>query len=138
MTLIKEMEYSRDWKTEILARGFYKDYEYLCVSYGCHPCAYIAISEGQPYYKAKSYDEVEIDCHGGCTYAEWGYSGIFNSNYKVIGWDYGHCNDYSGIYEKDSPLYNQCKKWTTQEMIEECKEVIERLYRLEHFETFYK
>ena len=132
------MKYSKDWKTEILARGSYKGYEYICVSYGCHPCAYIAISEGQPYYEVNDFDDVRIKCHGGCTYARWGYSGIFEDSYKVVGWDYAHYDDYSGIYEKDSPRFRQGKKWTTQEIIEECKDFIERLYRLEHFETLYE
>ena len=145
MILIKEMEYKPQWtKTEILARDFHKGYEYLVVSYGVHPCAYIVLQEGQPYYNAKSYDEVDITCHGGCTFVDKGSNFKplgFDNSYKVIGWDYGHYNDFSGTYLRDNEariVFRMTKKWTTKEIIEECKQVIEQLYVLEHSELSYK
>lgn len=50
---------------------------------------------------------------------------------KYLGWDYGHCNDFSGIYlreifEADVNLKN-LKKWTTAEIFEDVKSVIEQL-----------
>ena len=37
-----------------------------------------------------------------------------------IGWDYAHAFDYSGLYMEDYPSINdKCKKWTTEEIIED-------------------
>ena len=141
--MIKEMVYQAEWLTSddaiILARDFYKDYEYFVVSYGVHPCAYIALREGQPFYSATDYGDVNINCHGGCTFVEKGYKNLFDSNYKVIGWDYGHYNDFSGSSIKWGTKWNErSKKWTTEEMIQECKNVIDQLYFFEHSELLYK
>ena len=144
MTLaIKEMVYIPTYikKREILARGSYKGYEYAVVSYGVHPCAYIAISEGQPYFKVSSYDDVDLSMHGGCTFVDKGLSDVFDNDQTVIGWDYGHYNDFSGTYllgDINCPLSIEVKKWTTREMMEECRNVIEQLYLLEHLETMYR
>jgi hypothetical protein len=138
---MQEMVYQNKWLTLdqaiILAEGSYKGYEYFVVSYGIHPCAYIALREGQPFYKARLCEDVDVNCHGGCTFVEWGYKHLFNETYKVIGWDYGHCGDFSGIYLKYNS-FRDSKKWTTQEMIEECEHVIDQLYFLEHPELYYK
>ena len=118
--MIKEMEYQAEWLTSddaiILARDFYKDYEYFVVSYGVHPCAYIALREGQPFYNVTDYGDVNIKCHGGCTFVEKGYKNLFDSNHKVIGWDYGHYNDFSGSSIKCGTTWNdvRSKKWTTR------------------------
>ena len=134
------MVYQNKWLTldeaVILERDSYKGYEYFVVSYGVHPCAYIVLREGQPFYNA-SYEDVDIYCHGGCTFAERGYGNLFNETYKVIGWDYGHYDDFSGLYKNTEGLKDN-KKWTTEEMIQECKDVIDQLYFLEHPELIYK
>lgn len=141
---MQEMVYQNKWltldQTIILAEGSYKGYEYFVVSYGMHPCAYIALREGQPFYKAGSYEDVDVNCHGGCTFAEWGYKHLFNETYKVIGWDYGHYDDFSGSSIKWGTEWNdvRSKKWTTKEMVEECEHVIDQLYFLEHPELIYK
>ena len=139
---MQEMIYQNKWltmdQTIILAEGSYKGYEYFVVSYGVHPCAYIALREGQPFYKAGLCEDVDVNCHGGCTFVEWGYKNLFNETYKVIGWDYGHYNDFSGIYKRGTFLRESTKKWTTQEMIQECEHVIDQLYFLEHPELIYR
>ena len=135
------MVYQNKWltfdQTIILAEGSYKGYEYFVVNYGVHPCAYIALREGQPFYKARLCEDVDVNCHGGCTFVAWGYKNLFDSNYKVIGWDYGHFNDFSGFYKNVECLKDN-KKWTTREMIQECEHVIDQLYFLEHPELIYK
>ena len=139
---IKEMVYTNKWLhagEEILAKDSYKGYEYMVVSYGMHPCAYIALTEDQPYYRVADYDDVRLSCHGGCTFIEWGYTGVYDQTYKVIGWDYGHCYDFSGSSIKWGTDWNErSKKWTTKEMVQECHDVIEQLYILEHSELYYK
>lgn len=144
--ILKEMKYKAERlrKPEVLARDSYKGYEYFCISLGTHPCAYVVISEGQPYYDFHWWTQVDLEIHGGCTYLEWGYRGIIEDSFKVLGWDYGHYNDFSGFDSKDflnlkeSMTATYCKKWTTAEMEAECKNVIEQLYVLEHPELLYK
>lgn len=48
-----------------------------------------------------------------------------------IGWDYAHHCDFAG-YELALPtsLSSHGKKWTTQEIVNECKEVIDQLVEL--------
>ena len=139
---MQEMVYQNKWltldQTIILAEGYYKGYEYFVVSYGIHPCAYIALREGQPFYKVRLCEDVDVNCHRGCTFVDWGYKNLFDRNYKVIGWDYGHYNDFSGIYKEGTFLRKSTKKWTTREMIQECEHVIDQLYFLEHPELIYK
>ena len=93
------MVYQDKWLTldeaPVLSRGFHKGYEYFVVSYGIYPCAYIALREGQPFYK---------------------FSGMF----------------------KEGIFLNSAKRWTTEEIVEECKQVIEQLYLREHPELYYK
>jgi hypothetical protein len=138
---MQEMIYQNKWLTLdqiiILAEGSYKGYEYLVVSYGVYPAAYIALMEGQPFYKGGLCEDVDVNCHGGCTFVEWGYKNLFDRNYKVIGWDYGHFNDFLGFHKNTEGLKDD-KKWTTQEMIQECEHVIDQLYFLEHPELIYK
>lgn len=141
--MIKEMEYKPKYtETDILVRDFYKGYEYIVVSYGCHPCAYIALLKEQPYFNAISYEDVDVFCHGGCTYVDKGskFKPLkYDGNYNIIGWDYAHCNDFLGSYLSLVPEFrDNSKKWTTREIIKECKEVIERLYFMEHPELNYK
>ena len=47
------------------------------------------------------------------------------NNKKWLGWDYAHCCYY---FPYDfNPNDDTCKKWTTEEIFEEIKEVIDRL-----------
>lgn len=111
---------------EILDEGIYHNYHYAIVSLGSHPCAYIEIPEGHRYY-GEVYDEIPLDCHFGLTYAD--DTGILNGyNYRSgywIGWDYAHLGDYycAKGYSK-SPLL---KRWTTEEILAEVKDVINQL-----------
>ena len=135
---MKEMVYSpvRE-KVKLLIKDFYKGYLFAVLSYGTHPCAYVAISGGQPYYDVEFYENVRLPMHGGCTFAGWGLGKFFDSSYKVLGWDYGHFGDFVGYYPAESSLFIG-KRWTTKEMVEDCKNVIEQLYILEHPGVLYK
>lgn len=107
---------------EILELNEYKGYEYKIVSYGTHPCAYIYIPKGHKLYQ-KEYDDnffIKINCHGGFTYSQ-----MENSKW-VVGWDYAHYYDYSGLIP-----YRNGKKWTTKEIQDEVKEVINRIVNME-------
>lgn len=49
---------------------------------------------------------------------------------KFIGWDYGHAGDYAGYYGNEE-VWEDEKKWTTQEIYEEVKEACYQLKQLE-------
>ena len=57
--------------------------------------------------------------------------GVKSENW-FIGWDYAHCGDYCG-YEEYMPesIITYGKKWTTEEIIEECKNAIDQIIDFE-------
>lgn len=113
---------------DMLAEGIYKGFHYAIVSYGTHPCAYIEIPEKHDLYYVNDEDElIAIDCHGGITYVSTtGLIKPSNENHRDghwIGWDYAHVCDY---------IFGICycgKKWTTKEIFEDVKAVIEQLIK---------
>lgn len=132
---MKEMVYKNYMENgqeviEILDEGIYKDFHYAIVSYGTHPCAYVEIPEGHELYDVSHEDElVDIDCHYGITYvSKTGLIKPSNKNHRDghwIGWDYAHYMDYIyGVYNTSDD-----KKWTTEEIFEDVKNVIEQLIK---------
>ena len=132
---IKPMVYQTERKIELLCKSEYKDYKYYILNLGTHPTAYIEIPEGNKLY-GKDYDEIydmgyDIDIHGGLTYSDDELMGIKIKNW-FIGWDYAHFGDYVGYQELFSSnlLMNEEKKWTTEEIIKECKHAIDQIIDL--------
>lgn len=123
--LISEMTYTDERKITILTHDEYKGYTYYVVSYGTHPCAYIELTENNTLY-GKDDSEIQLDCHGGITYANDNIKHItpISENRWIIGWDYAHNGDYF-------LASNTGKKWTTTEIIQECKEVIKQVMKYE-------
>lgn len=127
---MKEMFYSTERLCYVLHKGTYKGFKFAIVNYGTHPCCYVFIPKNHKFY-GKSYEEINIKCHGGLTYSDSEL--VFNPlkcEDWVIGWDYAHWDDYMGLYEslKYPPIgSNNYKKWTTKELFKEVKEVIEQL-----------
>ena len=130
---MKEMIYKPNRETEILDEGYIDNLHYCIISFGTHPCAYVELPETHKYYKTNYFNIDDIDaCHGGLTYSS--EHGIFRNDDKNhkdgfwIGWDYNHCDDYAG-YEQNFPVEIQSdgKKWTTEEILEEVKNVIAQL-----------
>lgn len=127
---IKQMEYSSERKREILFEGKYKNYQFYILNLGTHPTAYVEIPKRNKLY-GKSYHYIDIDVHGGLTYSEDYLKGI-KENSWFIGWDYGHFGDYMGYQVKlpvDFSMYD--KKWTTEEIFEEVKDVINQIIDME-------
>lgn len=124
---MKEMVYQPSLKErEILDSGEYNGYKYYIVSLGTHPCAYVEVPEGHICY-GKCYDDaysLDIDVHGGITFGDFGLKGV--SDKFLLGWDYNHYDDY---YFTMLPFWNgyKGKRWTTKEMLEDVKSVINRL-----------
>ena len=131
---MKEMLYKNKSVAELLDIGIYEGYEYAIVSRGFHPCAYVKLSEGHTYYGV-DYADIPVECHCGLTYSYAYIDGIPSGSGWWIGWDYGHCGDYSGLmndnhHDIDISRY---KKRTTAEILEEVKQVIDQLKELHEF-----
>ncbi|WQJ53686.1 MAG: hypothetical protein [Wendovervirus sonii] len=126
MENIKEMEYVGRLETPIiLASDNYEGFNYYVISYGSHPCGYVEIPENHFLYEV-DYDDICIHCHGGLTFSDKlmvkGIEGTY-----CIGWDYAHCNDYVYYGDDFNKYRNFGNKHTTEEIIAECKYVIEQI-----------
>ena len=145
---MKEMEYTFKHIFEVLDKGSYKGYQYVIMNYGHHPCCYVALEKGDRYYEVE-YEDIELDCHGGTTYSNYGliYEGcnpkkiVLPEEFWVIGWDYRHTWDYNALFNEvevgEPPFLNKCKKWTTQDMLDEVHSVIEQLNFINTEELLY-
>lgn len=121
---------NRSNKGEILATGTYKNFKYYVVSYGTHPCAYVDVSNTS--LANKDYCENDIDCHGGLTYGRDYLSAVDTEKINgkwYIGWDYDHYGDYTpNPFINTFGVYRECeKRWTTEEIVAECKNVINQI-----------
>ena len=116
---MKRMKYKKLRSRELLARGNYKNHEYFVISFGSHPCGYVKLN-GENIDKAKN-----APCHGGVTYAETYLNISENERLEgsFIGWDYAHFNDY---YYCEEYSFGE-HKYTTEEIVSECIEVIDWL-----------
>lgn len=125
---MKEMVYSTTRNIEVLDRGTYKDYDYVVLSLGTHPCVYVRVPEDHPYYE-NDYYNCDIYCHGGLTYGNPYLRTSRNTqeNGWWIGWDYAHCDDYCGYI-----TYGGGVKHTTKEIRIECFNVIEQLIEIKN------
>jgi len=109
---------------KIIGSGKIDGYEYKIKNMrGEYPTAYIKLQENHPLYN-KHYTDIDIDVHGGLTYIAMKDDGYW------IGWDYAHYEDYyiSGDYNESG------KKWTTDEILEHCKDVVRQLKEYEEEE----
>ena len=124
-TEIKEMEYANTYEecqnreVEVLCDDTYEGYRYIILNMcGSHPCAYVEIPEEHPKYGATDRDYWSVGPNE-VTYGRNYLTDILSDTW-VIGWDYNHSGDYSALCQYGT-------KWTTAEIIEECKEAIEDL-----------
>lgn len=107
-------------------------YDYVIVSYYTHPCAYINIPFGHPFYE-KKYDKIPVECHFGLTYSS-GWLLEHTPDEKSgwwIGWDYAHYTDYAPYYSEAEVALMNLHKWTTEEVAAEAREVIQQLINKE-------
>ena len=130
---MKEMIYKSERTREVLVDDFYKGYHYVVLSLGTHPCGYVEVSKRNKLYGLNMDRLPDLDCHGGVTYTR-SYLGLDNNSKAYndswfIGWDYAHYMDYMGGLFMISNVDN--KKWTTAEIIAECKSVIDQLIEYE-------
>ena len=134
MKEMKEMRYTRDrlGDGEILYQGVYKNIFFDVVNLGTHPCCYVFLPKEHKLYNMNYWDIEEISdiaiAHGGLTYSRnYLLADPDKKDYWVVGWDYAHYDDYVGYYDEALVNAELTKKWTTEEMIEDCKKAIDRL-----------
>lgn len=125
---MKKMVYCKSFEERVvLDSGEIDGYHYWIISYGTHPCAYVEIPKGHPYYGISSEDayDLSIDCHCGITYGDFGlgYNGDCISQDKfLLGWDYNHFCDYNAAIPNIDG-----KKWKTEEILWNVWDVIKQL-----------
>ena len=112
---IRRMIYTNDMHVnDLLYHDIYKGIEYYIVSYGTHPCCYIATDD--ILYKL---DDSKV--HGGITWRGYLSDVNIDSDKVGIGWDYAHAGDRFGEY------YQSGHTWKTTELIKECINVIDEM-----------
>lgn len=109
----------------------YMGYRYIILSLGTHPTAYICLPVNHIFH-GKSYDELNcIDCHYGLTYSRdyLGREDIVSSDegFWIIGWDYTHAGDWSGMYSDEINTGLGNRKYSLDEIVGECEYVIKQL-----------
>ena len=130
---MEKMEYTKDrlGNGKILYQGVYKNIFFDVVNLGTHPCCYVFLPKEHKLYNMDYCDIEEISdigiAHGGLTYSkDYLLADPDMKGYWVVGWDYAHYNDYC-VYYEDLVSEEPLKKWTTEEMIEDCKNAIDKL-----------
>ena len=128
---MKEMIYSANRLNppERIAEGEYKGFTYYVLNLGTHPCAYVDVSNTS--FHGMDYGTIDIECHCGLTYASNRLFTVEKEGW-FIGWDYAHYCDFAGYYLNSLvEISTQGKMWTTKEIVEECKAVIDQLKNME-------
>ena len=130
---MKEMIYDPSIENvALLDIGTYKGFEYYIVNcVGVYPLAYIKVPDD---LKISCEDPFEIDLdspHGGLTFdCENAVPPLLEgiaSKGNYLGWDYNHCDDYSGYDDEGSICNYATRKWTTKEILEQVKNTIEEI-----------
>lgn len=124
---MKEMIYQDCRMREVLDRGTIDGYEYVILSLGIHPTAYVKVPENHPAC-GKYYGDLDISVHGGLTYGEDYLDTSYDDEEKGwwIGWDYAHLGDCSCYFGMEDG-----KKYTTEEIHEAVESVIAQLKEME-------
>ena len=120
---MKPMVYKKYTEIDMLHKDSYRGFEYIIVSYGTHPCAYVHIPKSHPYWDM-NYDAMPIICHEGLNY----YGPLDHkpvgamANEYYIGWSYDHLYDYTGRASDTDDM-----KYDTVDIISDCIAVINQL-----------
>ena len=124
---------------EILYEGDYKEHHFIIRNMGMHPCAYIEnkLKDSDKYTNSEYGFECPLDdivrVHGLVSFTgKYLWNKDDNRNY--IGWDYGHCCDWCGLWSDEENIEYDSKKWTTEEIYEEIKTAIDQLIEAEEKE----
>ena len=129
--MTKEMVYTKNRYDEpiVLAHETYHGRDFYIISFGTFPCAYIDVSNLLNMTREEQkYIENAVDCHGGITYSGSILPSVTDKTGWFIGWDYAHCTDYVGSISFND--FGTAKKWTTLEIMNECKMIIDQLAKI--------
>jgi len=75
-------------------------------------CGYVQVPKGHPAY-GKWYDDVDVDVHGGLTFAQRTKDGHW------LGFDCGHFGDWWGTVENGHGFEHPGKIWTVEDVVQE-------------------
>ena len=93
---------------------------------------YVGVKENHPYF-GKSYDDTNIDCHGGLTYANMGDDKYgWPSDYYWFGWDYAHLGDKTFYDLNDRWGLSGEHGWTPAEVLAEGLDVVEQFEAIQN------
>ena len=114
-------------KNEVIASGHYNGLNYYVKNIGhMHPTAYVEIPQGHKAFCQNKLDDLE--CHYGVTFNEMHLGGVDDEGergHQFVGWDYAHHGDYIPYYKDGEFLEKHSHRWTTEEIVKECKEAID-------------
>ena len=140
---IEPMVYTREVQKPregvVIAQGFYNGLNYYVKNInGRHPTAYVEIPQGHKAYNMNfdsiQDDYVSLEVHYGVTYEDNVLLAVDNEGsrgHKFVGWDYSHAGDFEGCYiGMGGFLETSGKRWTTEEIVEECKSAIDQINAL--------
>lgn len=130
-TFIRPVIYNknRPGSAEQIAGGTYKNFDYYVLNLKTHPTAYIDVTNS-PLNGCD--EDIDISCHGGITWCDNFVKHIDKKGW-FIGWDYAHYGDYMGYGDVlFNNMFQYKKKWTTEEIVEECKNVIDQIVEKYH------
>ena len=127
---MKEMIYSTEHKCEILYDGIYEGHKFAILDLGTHPTAYVECKiKGCTSYNDERLDDIRV--HGGFTFFDKSRWSSPDETY-YLGWDYAHFGDFVGYELKfPSELRTDSKRWSTQEIFDEVKSVVDQLIKVE-------
>lgn len=134
VNVISEMSYVNDTTFKVLAKGSIEGFDFCIISRGTHPTAYVRIPKGHRYYKKQYYD-LPVLCHWGFSFSaeDLVFNPVELKDSWWVGWDYAHIGDYVSCYNETVGILNadSYKKWSTQEILSEVKNVIKQLKEVE-------
>lgn len=120
---MKEIVYSNKLKLEVLYQGNYKGYKFVILNRGYYPTAYVENKLGITDIFDERINSVDVHCSFSyCGDAYWDKE----DKTSYLGWDYGHICDYNGCLP-----FTLNKLYTTEEIYEEVKSVIDQLIQLQ-------
>lgn len=102
---------------------------------GMFPCAYMDVSNAAVDVRMQ-----ELPVHGGVTYRSDRLPSQYNipDTGKWVGWDYSHLYDWNDIVTRAAELMPELankmpngKKWTTEEIYEECRKLADYIIKME-------
>lgn len=125
---MRRMIYTRNRQEPVvLHKGTSNGYSFAIVSFGTHPCAYVAVPKLQCFtYRLLP----PIAVHGTITFTNFcpDLGGVWS-----IGWDYGHGDDYNGRESLYQKINKHGKKWTVEEIVRDVESVCLQLPDVEKY-----